>query len=179
MCIITELKTGSQAALKRLFDEYQQAVYYYVFEKTKSEYCSKEVVQLSFIKLWNYRQRLKEDVDISYQLFCIARTTMIDEVRKMQRNEKVVTATAFKIAEQHMEDEIDYNDTRRKLQQLVALMPGVRQQVFYLSRFNNYSHKEIARALSISPKTVESHIHLAIKFLKPFFPVILCCICLL
>lgn len=175
MCIVTELKTGSEAALKRLFDEHQQAVYYYVFEKTKSEYCSKEVVQLSFIKLWNYRQHLKEDVDISYQLFRIARTTMIDEVRKIQRNKNVVTGAAFKVQAEDMEEEIYCNDTRKKLQQLVALMPSVRQQVFYLSRFNNYSHKEIARALSISPKTVESHIHLAIKFLRPFFPVVLCC----
>ena len=63
--------------------------------------------------------------------------------------------------------------TERKLEKLIGMLPPVRQRVFYLSRINNYSHKEIAKMLSISPKTVENHINLALKFIKPFFILIL------
>lgn len=173
MCIIAELKTNDEQALKTLFNEYQHVVYNYVFDRTKSTYCSKEVVQLTFIKLWNSRHRLKEGVDISYQLFRIVRTTMIDELRKMQLNYRVSDISHSNAQTEELEESICYNDTKRKLEKLIGLMPPVRQRVFYLSRINNYSHKEISKMLSISPKTVENHISLAIKFIKPFFTLIL------
>lgn len=173
MCIITELKAGDEKALKSLFDEYQHAVYYYVFDKTKSVYCSKEVVQLSFIKLWKYRHNLKENVDISYQLFRIVRTTMIDELRKIQSNYCIENLSHSQTQTEELEETISYNDTRKKLERLIGLMPPLRQRVFYLSRINNYTHKEIAQMLSISPKTVENHISLALKFIRPFFTLIL------
>lgn len=173
MCIIADLKAGDEKALKSVFDEYRHAVYNYVFDKTKSVYCSKEVVQLTFIKLWNYRHNLKEHVDISYQLFRIARTTMIDELRKVQSSHYVENLCGANAQTEDPEEAIFYNDTRNKLERLIGLMPPMRQRVFYLSRINNYSHQEIAQMLSISPKTVENHISLALKFIKPFFSLIL------
>jgi DNA-directed RNA polymerase specialized sigma24 family protein len=35
-----------------------------------------------------------------------------------------------------------------------------------LSRFNNLSHNEISARLSISPKTIETHISKALKYLR-------------
>ena len=173
MCIIANLKAGDEKALKSVFDEYRHAVYNYVFDKTKSVYCSKEVVQLTFIKLLNYRHNLKEHVDISYQLLRIARTTLIDELRKVQSSYYVENLCGSNAQAEDPEEAIFYNDTRNKLERLIGLMPPMRQRVFYLSRINNYSHQEIAQMLSISPKTVENHISLALKFIKPFFSLIL------
>ncbi len=115
MCIIADLKAGDEKALKSVFDEYRHAVYNYVFDKTKSVYCSKEVVQLTFIKLWNYRHNLKEHVDISYQLFRIARTTMIDELRKVQSSHYVENLCGANAQTEDPEEAIFYNDTRNKL----------------------------------------------------------------
>ncbi len=173
MCIVTDLKAGDETALNFIFNEYRQAIYFYVYDKTKSTFCAKEVVQLSFIKLWKYRHNLKENVDISYQLFRIARTTMIDELRKVQLNYSVENLSNSYTKTQDLEEKISYNDTKRKLEKLIGMLPPLRQRVFYLSRINNYSHKEIAKMLSISPKTVENHINLALKFIKPFFILIL------
>jgi len=45
-------------------------------------------------------------------------------------------------------------------------LPEQCQQVFKLSRFNNLSHNEISAQLSISPKTIETHISKALKYLR-------------
>jgi len=45
-------------------------------------------------------------------------------------------------------------------------MPDMQKKVFEMSRFEEKSHREIATALSISIKTVETHISRALKFLR-------------
>jgi len=173
MSIVANLKNNDENALKLLFDKYQHAVYHYVLERTKSSYCAKEVAQLTFIKVWQYRHNLKDDVDISYQLFRIVRTTMLDELRKVQKEYMMCDLETSTVKTEELEENIYYNEAKEKLENLIRLMPPMRQRVFYLSRINDYSHKEIAKMLSISTKTVENHIALALKFIKPFFALFL------
>jgi RNA polymerase sigma factor (sigma-70 family) len=45
-------------------------------------------------------------------------------------------------------------------------MPEMQKKVFEMSRFDEKTHREIAVALSISIKTVETHISRALKFLR-------------
>lgn len=164
-----ELKADDENALKKVFDKYYNALYHYVLDKTGSPDISKDVVQLTFIKLWKYRHSLNIDIELSSQLFRIARTTLIDEVRRMNALRKTESKKYSGLICENTNESIVYNDTFRRLDILIAQMPPVRQKVFRLSRINNYSNKEIAEMLSISPKTVENHISLALKFLKVFF----------
>ena len=97
---------------------------------------------------------------------------MIDELRKQKVLRKVESAGNRPMQRELVGDVVSYNDTMRKLELLIKQMPPVRQRVFRLSRLNCYSYHEIAQMLSISPKTVENHINLALKFIKPFFPVL-------
>ncbi len=45
-------------------------------------------------------------------------------------------------------------------------MPEQRKKIFGMSRFEGLKYKEIAKQLNISPKTVENHMGIAIKFLR-------------
>jgi DNA-directed RNA polymerase specialized sigma24 family protein len=49
----------------------------------------------------------------------------------------------------------------------------VRRQIFLMSRMEHLSYNEIAQRLSISPKTVENHIGLALRFLRGISPLII------
>lgn len=50
--------------------------------------------------------------------------------------------------------------------QLIEEMPPVRRQVFLMSRQYNLTYKQIAESLGISVNTVETHIMLALRFLR-------------
>lgn len=172
MPLLNDLKAGNETALRKAFEMFREPLNRYITDKTKSPELAKEVVQLTFIKLWKYRQSLKEEVPLSSVLFRIARTIMIDELRKQKALRKVEQAEYRSMQWELVSDTVSYNDTMRKLELLIKQMPPVRQRVFRLSRLNCYSYSEIAQMLSISPKTVENHINLALKFIKPFFPVL-------
>ncbi len=170
MSLISDININNENTLKIVFDKYHQAVFRYVFDKTKSEFLAREVVQISFIKLWKYRNKLEVGSDISTLLFTIVRTTMIDEIRKNKVMRKHYENYRRTIGANDMV-EISYCDeTMKRLESLISTMPPVRQLVFRLSRIDNCSHREISERLSIAPKTVENHINLALKYLKSFLP---------
>lgn len=172
MPLIDGLKASNETALRKAFEQFQEPLYRYIFDKTRSPEMAREVVQLTFIKLWKYRQSLQNDIALSSVLFRIARTIMIDELRKQKALRKAELNESRSHQWELVTESVSYNDTLRKLELLIKQMPPVRQRVFRLSRLNCYSYNEIAQMLSISTKTVENHINLALKFIKPFFPLL-------
>jgi RNA polymerase sigma-70 factor (ECF subfamily) len=63
-------------------------------------------------------------------------------------------------------ESVEENELRKRVTSLVRRMPDMQKKVFEMSRFEEKSHREIAAALSISIKTVETHISRALKFLR-------------
>jgi RNA polymerase sigma-70 factor (ECF subfamily) len=161
------IKEGDALIFSELFNEYHQKVYFYTLSKTHSPYIAEETTQLTFIKLWNYRASLDETLPISRQIFRIAKTTCIDLLRKEANQAKLLQANSRRLTtEQSVTDAFDVKELQQQLAQAVQNMPPVRRKVFELSRYEFKSHKEIAQLLSLSVKTVENHIALAIKQLK-------------
>ncbi|ANH80617.1 hypothetical protein A8C56_06140 [Niabella ginsenosidivorans] len=161
-----------QLAFRKAFYEYSKKLYHYLLIKTKSEYLANEVTQLTFIKLWQYPGYLEEAHNLSARIFQIARTTLIDELRKEERGRKKLKSITLQqnIFKQTQDDGyavLQEKDLKEKLQRAVAQLPPVQKKVFLLSREEQLSYKEISSELSISVKTVEKHVQLALRFLRP------------
>jgi RNA polymerase sigma-70 factor (family 1) len=163
---IAALKQNDTFTFNELFHEYHQKVYFLVLSRSKSSYIAEETTQLTFIKLWNYRHHLDESLPLSQQIFRIARTTLIDVLRKD------ATYSAMK---QHIQSSSEHSDgfvamelkeLNDTLRETIQKLPPVRRKVFELSRNHYLSHKEISKLLSLSIKTVETHISLALKQLR-------------
>ncbi|ATL47788.1 hypothetical protein COR50_11770 [Chitinophaga caeni] len=171
---IAELQGDNEAVFRDIFNEFHAPLYTFLYQKLSSDYLAKEVVQLTFIKLWRYRRSLDPAVDIAIQIFRIAKTTLIDEIRKIQTRQKYYQVIPIG-GSLHGEilPTIYYKETLSKIEQLMHLLPPKRREVFRLSKIYCHTNKEIAAKLSISPKTVEQHITLALRFMKPFFQVLL------
>src|SRR5882757_7598702 len=76
------IRKGDEAAFLAAYQLYHAKLYGYFLRKTKSVEVSGELVQLAFIKLWRSRGHLRDDLPLSQQLFRIARTTLIDLLRR-------------------------------------------------------------------------------------------------
>jgi RNA polymerase sigma-70 factor (ECF subfamily) len=63
-------------------------------------------------------------------------------------------------------EKLEANELQRKISGLMHKMPVVQKKVFEMSRFEGMSYRDIAATLSISVKTVETHISRALNYLR-------------
>lgn len=163
---IEQIQTGNTKVFEQVYHQYHTRLYYYVLKHTDSSYLAEEVVQLTFIKMWENRRQLSLHFDLSIQLFRIARSMTIDLLRKERKGERYVEVISDETMGLSVETDIIHKDELTHIEKLIEELAPVRRKVFKLSRFEDLSHKEIAEQLSISPKTVENHIGRAIIQLK-------------
>jgi RNA polymerase sigma-70 factor (family 1) len=163
--MISALREGNPSAFSDIFHEYHEKVYFYVLSKTHSPYIAEETTQITFIKLWNYRQQLDETEEVSKLIFRMAKTTFIDLLRKETVKERLLQHPANPESG-NIFDTIVSRELMVRIREGVQNMPPMRRKVFELSRYEFKSHKEIADQLSLSVKTVENHMSLALSYLR-------------
>ncbi|WP_341832368.1 sigma-70 family RNA polymerase sigma factor [Sphingobacterium thalpophilum] len=163
---IQPIKSSNQKSFNLVYEKYHRQIYGFVLKRTQSDYIAEEVTQLTFIKLWNQREKLDEQLSILLQLFGMARQVMIDLLRKEATRFKYEGQTAVTPFTDSLIRAIENKDLLRMMEKDIQNMPTMRRKVFELSRKECLSHKEIAAQFSISTKTVEQHISKALLQLK-------------
>jgi RNA polymerase sigma-70 factor (ECF subfamily) len=157
---------GDEFIFEEVYHQHHEKLYFFLLRYLRSPQDTEEVVQQTFIKLWSHRKSLSPKLPVSQQLFQIAKSCLIDHFRVESREKKrKAQYTAFINDSQAVAP-----DTATELNEMVELaidrLPPARKYIFTLSRRENLTHKEIADHLSLSVKTVESHIYKALKQLR-------------
>ncbi len=154
---------------EQLYDAYSRHIYGFALRLTGGDsYLAEEIVQETFVRLWEHWDSLRDQQAALGYLFSTAKHTFLnycehDMVRYvyeeyvMQHGSEATTEPESRQNARSLED---------YLKQVVSSMPPMRQRVFTMSRFEHKTNKEIADALHISEKTVEVHITLALKELR-------------
>jgi RNA polymerase sigma factor (sigma-70 family) len=162
---IYQLRCGSEGVFEQVYYEYHKKLYYYFLKKTKSAAISEDLVQETFIKLWRYRDRLDTELLLPIQLFQMAKTIMIDLLRKNARSRvssvpsgdiALLAEVGALIQSEPVESPPVLSQVRETLSQLSPMRRKIIEQ-----RLEGFSNQEIAMNLSISQKTVENQINKA------------------
>ncbi len=80
--LIEACRTGDDYALEELINRHTPALYAFVWRSVKDEALSSDIVQDTFLKVWQSLARFNTAQPFLPWLFTIARRTMIDHVRK-------------------------------------------------------------------------------------------------
>lgn len=166
MNYVADLASGCLQTFQTVYSLFNQKLYAYILKKTNSAYMAEEVVQLTFIRLWEKRETLSAEYNLSTQIFRIAGTILIDQLRKEAVSKKHLSVVEEDFA---LKTDTEQPEMLHALEQAIEQMAPVRKKVFKMSKVDGYSYKEIAEMLSISPKTVENHISQALKQLRAAF----------
>lgn len=174
MELIAAIKQGDELSFEQAYVSCRGKVYGYFLKKTKSEEEAKDLLQTTFLKLWQYRHSLSEHYSLDQHLFNIARTVFIDAIRKQNRSLHATTITpdTSQVAGP-AGDTAEERDISRRMHTLLEKMPPVQKKAFVLNRLQGYSYKEIALHLSISVKAVDNHIAKAVRQLKKYLQLVI------
>ncbi|MBS1933820.1 MAG: sigma-70 family RNA polymerase sigma factor [Bacteroidetes bacterium] len=164
--LIKNIQQGNQQSFQDFYNEYHSKLYLYIYKYTQSEWLAEETVQMSFLKIWENRKNLSLEHDLSAQLFRTGKSIVIDLLRKNEVRKTLPLHSAELQATDVNHSFIEAKNELSLAMSAIETMPPVQQKVFKYSRFKELSHKEISSELSISPKTIETHITRAIKHIK-------------
>jgi RNA polymerase sigma-70 factor, ECF subfamily len=167
--LCADIKGSDSGSYKILFYRYYDPIYYFFWNRTKSQELAKDFVQDVFTKLWQNRVNLNPKLSIKAYLFRMANNLLIDHYRKKQ------TQTVFQednFSYEPSENPFETYDVEEGVNKALSELPENLRTVFTMNRFDGLKYTEIAESLNVSIKTVESRMSKALKILretlKPF-----------
>jgi RNA polymerase sigma-70 factor (ECF subfamily) len=171
--LLRRLRVGDTDAFKIIYHTYYGRLHRFANEYLNDSDNSNDVIQNVFAKLWQNRTTLNENINFAAWLFTVTKNEtltllehkMVIDKHKQSERIRLLDANYLALKEVKLLEEA-YTEIIDILQKTLEKMSPQCRAVFECSRFRMMSNKEIAGYLSISVKTVESHMTRALKLLR-------------
>jgi RNA polymerase sigma-70 factor (ECF subfamily) len=160
--LASEIKKSNKQAFETLYFRYYKILFHYVVSRLQSSESARELIQEIFKRLWQNRRNLDKTKSLKDYLFRIANNLVIDSYRKKQ-----VQNTYFDRSVEPPETLSNENlDFRTQFNIAMEKLPENCRIVFTLHHVKKYTYLEIAEMCSVSKRTVEKRMKLAIEILR-------------
>lgn len=167
--LLLQLQNGSSEAFEELFHKYGGKLYNFIFKLSSGDsYMAEEIVQRTFVKIWETHTAVNPDKSFISYLCTIAKNMLMNEYEH-QTVEYIYREYMLKHyanADNATEKEVNKNLLEEYINALIEKLPPGRKQVFIMSRKEMLSNKEIAKQLQISESTVQTQLSKAVSFMK-------------
>lgn len=161
---------GDEKAFQELFHQYKQRIYAYAVHFTDSVTVSEEIIQDVFLKLWLYKENLREVERFEAYIYTITRNLCFDYLKKLahERAMKIEWGRSAGVSSENTEFAVAYKDYESLVYQVLERLPRQQKLVYMLSRQQGQKHEEIARQLHISRNTVKVHLAKALGTIRNY-----------
>ena len=173
--LVKFLKEGNQEVFKSIYEKFFGPLYIYALEYVIDKEIAYEMVQETFLKLWEKKSTLSDDTYLQSYLYRVTRNNCLNYLKHLKVQEKFkqfskskqleitlnFTALNNTSAEKIISDELE-----EKINEAINQLPPKCKNIFLLSRYEDKKYREIADELGLSIKTVENQIQKALKVLR-------------
>jgi len=158
---------SSEQTFEEVFKQYFNPLVNYVNSHLNNWEDSREIVQNTFLKIWEVRDRLDIDTSLKSYLYQSCKNGMIDFIRLSKRNLSVKENLKQSSSEfENEEDTLDAYVIRQELKLALDQLKPKNREIFMLHKVEGLTHKEIANHLDISVRAVEDNVKRATVLLK-------------
>ncbi|CAM4240357.1 DNA-directed RNA polymerase specialized sigma subunit, sigma24 family [Zobellia roscoffensis] len=159
---VRDLKKESKVAFKYLFNTYYNRLVAYITTYNHNIAQSEDVVQQTFIKLWDNRQKLDEDQSPKGYLYAIAYNIYCDTLKTKKKQEKLMSVIWERALRDRIEEDLDAKERRiQKMRQIIDSLPPKCKEIVQMNKIQGIKYKDIAEHMGISIKTVEAQMRIA------------------
>lgn len=162
-----DVKENKAGAFDELYRLYSLRLYHFSLSILKSSDDAEEVVQNTFFRIWEQREKIQGSQALKAYIFTIAYHLIIDLMRSRLKEKKYRDAILEKASVNYdIEESIEFGDLLDRIEDIVKDLPPRKFEIYQLSRINHLTHNEIAEKLGISVKTVENGITFSMNFIR-------------
>ena len=167
--LIQQLRLDSIKAFNAIYELYARRLYAFCLKYTQSRENAEEIVEDTFVWIWNNRHDIKPEESIKPLIFLKTRHLLINAYRKL------VNSPVFEDYMDYLDhtseggatdSPMEYDDFMRQVNQNIDKLPETQQQIIRLSKLEMLSNREIAQQLGYSEQTVKNQLSLGLKQLR-------------
>lgn len=170
-----------------VFERYKKPYTLFAFSYVRDMEEAEDIYMDVMLHFWENRKKLKADIHLPSYLLTAVKNRALNYLR----HQSVITDTNDAITEHNLRElnfritsleacdpsELFQEEIKQIIEQTLENLPEQTRIVFFMSRYENKTNKEIAEELNINIKTVEYHITRSLKVLrtnlKDYLPLIL------
>jgi RNA polymerase sigma-70 factor (ECF subfamily) len=173
--IFARMAEGDKEAFRFFFEKYYADLCNFVNIYLNDPAMAEDIVQDVYVYFWSQKEEIHIETSIKSYLLKASKNKSLNYLRneknRLAIHEKLAneSATSYEIPE-------DREDDFRKqaiIEKAVASLPKKCREIYILSKEKKLTYNEISKELSISTKTVENQMGIALKklreLLKPYY----------
>lgn len=173
--LLAKMKIGSNSAFTELYHRYWKKLFTAAANKTQHLDEAEDIVQQVFVSIWNRREELDIRSSLSSYLAVAVKYRVLKYLNARFKQKHFTDLIADSVLEESVLNEIaddstqewlEFQEINERLQSLIDALPEKCQLVYKMSRIEGRSHKDIAKSLELSEKTIEWYITKALKFIR-------------
>jgi len=168
--IIAACQAGRPEEFSRLYDNYIEKIYRFIYYKTHHCQTAEDLTSQTFMKAWKHISRFDMNKNsFNSWIYKIARNTVIDHYRTQKRQQNIEDAWDLSI----FDDTIENIDTKNKLEEVkkyIETLNSEHRDILILRLWQELSYKEIATILDKSEASCKMAFSRGLKKLRKQMP---------
>jgi len=165
-----KLNIGDYSAFSIIFSTYYKDLVIFASRYTHDLNNAEEIVQDTFVKLWEDHKSININRSIRSFLLKSVRNRCIDWFRHKkikQAHSRLIIESTLPY-ERDTENYILFTELHREVENAINMLPDQVSEAFRMNRYQGLRYHEIAEILNVSVRTVEVRIGKALSLLRNY-----------
>lgn len=171
--IIDGLKTkeGRAHAFGALVSKYKERLYWHIRKIVISHDDADDVLQNTFMKVWNNIDSFREEAGIYTWLYRIATNEAITHLNQLKKRSVLGMndVSDYLIGALHSDPYFDGDEIQMQLQEAIASLPEKQRLVFNMKYFDDMKYQDMSDILETSVGALKASYHHAVKKIEDYF----------
>lgn len=166
--LTSRLHQDDRYAFDELYKRYHKAIYLNAFRLNRDHAIAEDIVQESFIALWEKRHGIDCNLPVAGWLFTVSYNKSLNYLKKKAREQTALMS--FLLPQEATEDiEPDLSVSRHEiLEKAIQQLSPQRRRVFELCKLQHKTYEQAAEELNLSRHTVKEYLGGAMSSLRDF-----------
>ncbi|SMC94303.1 RNA polymerase sigma factor [Pedobacter africanus] len=162
------VKSDKHRAFKLVFEAYWQSLYKQAYKRVQCADIAKDLVQDSFLSLWDKIDQLDSEGSVLAYLYAVLRNKVLKLYEKDEvRARYAISITALEApSDLHAQNALIEKELKSLIEKELASMPPRMREIYLLKKDEELSVKQIAVNLSLSEQTIKNQLQTAYQRLR-------------
>ncbi len=159
-----------QSAFNLILKKYQKPMYWHIRKIVISHDDTDDILQNTFIKVWNGLAHFREESQLYTWLYRIATNEAITFLNQRRRKFLIPMISVEKKLSKTLESDVYFNgnEIQLKLQKAILTLPEKQRIVFNMKYFDEMKYEDMSEILGTSVGALKASFHHAMKKLEKY-----------